>query len=141
VADPNIEAVGDRDADGEEEEDLGSDLAFADGTRGDGAIGLVDGIDVLVEEVVQRLGVAGEAGPAKSHGAEELGNVFRRVPLVVAASSSATSNAPDERDPRDGLGELQPDAPQVLILRCASDAKQLLVACRARLLVLSSVLL
>ncbi len=55
-------------------------------TRGDGAVGLVDGVNVPVVPVVDRLGVAGEEGARHHHAGQQLSDLLGVVPDVVPGS-------------------------------------------------------
>lgn len=78
-----VEDRGDGDTTDKEEPDLSDDLVWLDAARGDGAVGLVDGVDFLVIPVVDSLCVACEEGPRHDHAEQQLRDLLGVVPLVV----------------------------------------------------------
>mmetsp|Transcript_69992 Transcript_69992/g.186520 ORF Transcript_69992/g.186520 Transcript_69992/m.186520 type:complete len:253 (-) Transcript_69992:239-997(-) len=105
----------------QQEPDLLHHLPLADGPRRDRPVGLVDGVDVAVTQVVERLSVTGEQRARQEGACKGLDQVHpplvkrRPVPdgVIVARGGGATHHAPYEGYPRDGLGELQPQCPFV----------------------------
>lgn len=69
----------------------------------------------------------GEEGTGHEHAEHGLADVLRG-PGVVAGRGGAAHDAPDERHPGHGLGELQADLPDVVGALAAADAEELLDA-------------
>ena len=138
MAGPNIESVGNAKSAEEEKPDLEDDLPLTDLTGGDGAVGLVDGVDLAIVPVVDGLGVPREEGSGQDHGNESHGGILQSEhdvaigliegvphPVVVAGGGGAAHDAPNERDPGNGLGKLKADLPNVRGLAGTLDAKEL----------------
>ena len=138
MAGPNIESVGNAKSAKEEEPDLENDLTLADLSGGDGAVGLIDGIDLAIVPVVDGLGVSREEGTGQDHGNEPLGGILQSEhdvaigliegiphPVVVAGGGGAAHDAPNQGHPRNGLGQLETDLPYVGGFARTLDAKEL----------------
>mmetsp|Transcript_29120 Transcript_29120/g.85385 ORF Transcript_29120/g.85385 Transcript_29120/m.85385 type:complete len:330 (+) Transcript_29120:283-1272(+) len=126
VARPEVEAHREPEAADEKRVDLLVHLSLRNGARRNGAVGLVDGVQVTVIPVIDCLGEAAEDWPREHHGAHCLdgvladhapavsrGGIAKEVPdgVVVARRRSAARNAPDQRNPRRRLHELKANLP------------------------------
>lgn len=88
-----VEQVRDADASEQQHPDLCDDLVLGDLAGWDWAVRLVDGIDVAVVPVIDGLRVPCEEGPCHDHAQQQLPDLLRVVPLVVAGGSCAAADA------------------------------------------------
>ena len=122
---PSVEHRGHRQPPQKQRPDLHDHLRFRDLPGRDRPVRLVDGVDLAVKVVVDRLGVPREQGAAHRHAERGLGDVLGR-PVEVPGGRGTAEHAPDERDPGHGLGQLEADLPErVDVVGGALDAEEL----------------